>query len=300
MNNNYEIPDWINEINFVNDDLIIDIKRLEGGVVSEVWCVELKNKEKYVLRRTATETEYRGTVSNNLNKAINTGYLPKEFGVKVEKNCLITCYSWVKGNALKSFEGNLQMVLNKLGKIHSFDGFDNVKSIYGNIFEEVEYVKSHIDNCGTFLAKDKQGLKYICNNILDKFSRRELDRLLNCRGRMTHGDPKPANVIINGNNIQFIDWDKICTLSPEGDIIYALFTGGDFYNFNLKKIIKILQQSSELSNTILSMAVLFLPDLYLMHDLYIYISTKTRYEYVKNEVFPLWNSWQKKIKNMRL
>ena len=300
MNKSYEIPDWINNMDLLNNDLIIGMKRLEGGVVSEVWYIELNNKEKYVFRKTVMRTEVLGTVSNNLNTATNTGYLPKNFGVKVEKNCLITYYSWVKGNVLKSFNGNLQVILYKLGKIHAFDGFDNVKSIYSDIFEEVEYVKSHIDNCGTFLAKDKQKLKYICNNISEKFSKRELDRLLNCRGRMTHGDPKPANVIINGNNIQFIDWDKICTLSPEGDIVYALFTGCDFYNFNLKKIIKFLQLSTELSSTILNMAVLFLPDLYIIHDLYIYISTGTRYEYVKDEVFPLWNSWQKKIENMRL
>lgn len=300
MINSYEIPDWINKMEFVNNDLIIDMKRLEGGVVSEVWCIEFKNKEKYVLRKTVMKTEVLGKVSNNLNTATNTGYLPKKFGVKIENNCLITYYSWVKGNVLKSFNGNLQMILNKLGKIHAFDGFDNVKSIYSDIFEEVEYVKSHIDNCGTFLTKDKQKLKYICNYISEKFSKRELDMLLSCRGRMTHGDPKPANVIINGNNIQFIDWDKVCALSPEADIIYALFTGGVFLNTNLKKIIKFLQQSTELSNTILNMAIFFLPDLYIIHDLYVYLSTGTRYEYVKDEVFPLWNSWQKKIQNMRL
>lgn len=300
MNNNYEIPDWINNLDLVNNDLIIDMKRLEGGVVSEVWCIELKNKGKYVFRKTVMKTENLSKVSNNLNIATNTGYFPKKFGVKVEKNYLITYYLWVKGNALKSFNGNLQVILYKLGEIHAFNGFDNVKSIYSNIFEEAEYVKNHIDNCGIFLTKDKQKLKYMCNNISGKFSKRELNRLLNCRGRMTHGDPKPANVIINGDSIQFIDWDKICTLSPEADIIYALFTGCNFYNFNLKKIIKFLQQSTELSNTILNMAVLFLPDLYIIHDLYIYISTETRYEYVIDEVFPLWNSWQKKIKNMGL
>ena len=286
----YFIPEWLSDAGFADGHLIVDIRRVEGGVVSDVWSIQYKNGEKYVIRRTAMKDGR--SIIKNLNLAVMHNCLPEKFRVMVQKDYIISYYQWVIGDAMQTFNENIQEILKKLTEFHSFGGFTGVKSIYEGIFEEAAYVKKHIHQCGFFSEEEHRNIEHVCNNILSKLSKQQLFMMLDCRGRMTHGDSKPANVICHKNKIQFIDWDKICSLSPESDAIYSIFTGNIDWNIKLKDIVRILDCDTGLYIENIKLAICFLPSIYLIHDVFICLSTGTRYGYVRDVVLPLWYTWE--------
>lgn len=284
------IPEWLSDVGFVDGHLIVDIRRVEGGVVSDVWSIQYKNGGKYVIRRTAMKDGR--LIIKNLNMAVKYNCLPEKFRAMVQKDYIISYYQWVIGDAMQTFNKNIQEILEGLTEFRSFGGFMGVKSIYEDVFKEAAYVKKYIHQCSFFSEEESRNIEHVCNNVLSKLSKQQLFMLLDCRGRMTHGDPKPANVICHKNKIQFIDWDKICSLSPESDVIYSIFTGNIDWNIKLKDIVRILDHDTGLYIDNIKLAICFLPSIYLIHDIFICLSTGTRYGYVRDEVLPLWYTWE--------
>lgn len=284
------IPEWIVELNV--ERVIMDIEKIEGGIVSDVWRIQYESGDEYVVRRTEVSNYNKESLTNNLEKAIGTQLLPHGFRVLGRNDYIITYYSWIHGEALKSFSKCLPDVIQKLSEMHAKEGFANVKSIYRSVFDEAEFILKNIQNYTFFSFDEKCSIEHAASMLLDNLKKEELFALLDCRGRMTHGDPKPSNVILFGDTLQFIDWDKICSLSPECDIVYSLFTGNIIENSVEYEINDVIKYYPDLSVDLLRMAIRHLPNMYLIHDAFICMRFGKRYKYLKEQVFPLWNSWK--------
>ena len=149
------------------------------------------------------------------------------------------------------------------------------------------------------LSNDLRLSKYQKNEIreaislLDCLSQNDLEKMLDNRNCLTHGDPKPKNIVMNNDVFVFIDWDKLCSVSPEFDLVYTAFTGMIWENvFTIEKWCKTNKKHIE--HNIFNLVTKFLPSMYLIHDTYYYLSTGNRFEYLINEVFTLYFDWKGK------
>ena len=290
---NHIIPNWLKKV-YPNNS-IINASKLEGGVVSDVWRILTDTGIECVIRCTRLPAD-KHQVLLNLESAASIDFcLPNEIHFLAAGDSLITMYPWIPGEALYSFSDCLHEVLLTLSQKHAQPGFYSVRSIYSNAFEEARYVQENIDDFYNVLSPEIiRGVHKAASAVLTSLTKKKLNLLLDCRGRLTHGDPKPANVIRSNNMLTFIDWDKICTLSPESDIVYALFTGSIPYTLDIRRIFEEFGKIDDLSFSIFSLATKHLPDLYLIHDVYIYLVHNVRQKYISEQVFPLWLSWKEK------
>lgn len=288
--NSKAIPTWLIESTKVLSIEVRSLCQLDGGVVSDVWRVFDVADNCYIIRRTPDKHNNAFSIVNMLNKLPNAPYVPRNFRAYAEStSSYITCYTWVDGKVLDSFQNVLCEINDICTWMHSIDVGSNALSIYHDIHKEALYVLQNIENLVNFAQPDIETIRHSATIILDSLKTFELSMILDNRGCLTHGDIKPHNTIRTNDSLLLIDWDKIGSLSPEADLVYAIFS----INSQAAEypIMRKMLVNPSLEKEIVSLSIRFLHHMYLVHDVYVYLTTGSRLLYVKKSVLPQCKWW---------
>ncbi len=265
-------------------------EKIDNGTTAEIWHVLCDSGKEYAVRKCSKTKWNNGFITNN-RLANDNGFLPPGFQLYDFNTFYINTYYWIDGLVMNKYSTHYSNVLKYLNNLHKMNGFNRGISSYTNIITEAKEILEVIKH-NTLLSKtQKEEINQSARKVLIDLTEFRLNTLLNNRGCLTHGDLKPQNIVIRSiDKIQsvVIDWDKICSVSPEFDVVYSAFTG--------KKRIELLQAKKQYNNMqkdAFDLSYEFLPHMYLIHDAHYYLCKGIRYEYLKNEVFPLFFAWKK-------
>lgn len=282
-------PEWHSIVEKVIGERIISWEKVDKGTTAEIWHVSCSLGKEYAVRKCSKAKWNTNFINNNI-LANNKGFLPSGFQLYDFDTYYINTYYWIDGNVMNKYSMHYSNVLKYLNNMHRINGFNRGISSYSNIITEAKEILEVIEH-NTLLSKtQKEAIYYSARKVIIDLSEFRLNILLNNRGCLTHGDLKPKNIVIRSiGKIQnvVIDWDKICSVSPEFDVVYSAFTG--------KKRIELFQAKSQYNNLqkdAFDLSCDFLPYMYLIHDAYYYLCRGIRYEYLINDVFPLFFAWK--------
>lgn len=279
------MPNWILEIARKLNLVPLYCKEIPMGVVADVWRVYCKEDKEYIFKRSKFSGLKSLQIAKQLNKAKDKAILPLTMSIFVEQEYLYVTYIMIKGEVQEDFNiCTMKKIFDLLYHIHENLGFYSVPSIYNDIINHAEEVlkSNKIINLG-----DVDIIKGSACRILEELSESKLNDMLQCRGHLTHGDIKPNNVIMSKEKqLYLIDWEKICSVSPEFDLVYGLLYGRGI-------TLKNISIKERYNYNIFCDCLNYIHDLHLIYDCYVFIRTGKRYEYIKREVLPLYASWEK-------
>lgn len=285
------IPTWLCRELKERDIEPVFSSRMTGGVVADVWKVMDRDGFKHVFRRTENRINDIHIIVKILNKVKDRDIMPLGFEANQDTPySFVTHYQWIDGEALCDFNIDMASIISIWGEMGKNCEYPSMLSIYRNVCVEATEITKNIRNAYDFSQEDRKYIVDASELIMRELEENQLNRILNNRGFLTHGDLKPANVISGTTGLTIIDWDKVCSLSPEADAVYALFTG----KLNYRKQIEIMNQMHEMSmiNDVFDLSTRFLPAMYLVHDVFIYLNTRRRFNYICESVLPLVKHWQ--------
>ena len=279
------MPEWVMKIACKLNLLPLDGKKILMGVVADVWQIYCKDKGDYIFKKSKFSKEKSVQIANQLRIAKKTLFLPLDLYVYVEEEYLYIVYSMIRGNIQKEFNDNIMGEIYKLlFSIHQNVGFSAIPSIYTDIIRKAEDILM----CSKIsILKYGEIIKKSAYKIVDKLEYNHLNDMLQCRGILTHGDVKPNNIIINEKRRPILmDWEKLCSVSPEFDLVYYLFycKGGSIKNIYINK---------KYNYSILEDCLNYIHDLHLIYDCYVFFNTGERLDYINNIVIPLYIRWEK-------
>ncbi len=275
---------WIfslaNELNII----IQQKSKIPMGIAAEVWCITSNDGSEYIFKKSMFSTHKNKLILDQFHKAKDLSVLPNDFFSFSKEDVLYTVYKKIPGKVLEEFNQiSLQKAYNSLCCLHKNNGFKSVPSIYADI---LEIAKEVLSNKKTKLLKDNKIIEKSATRILSELDTKKLTEMLNCRGILTHGDVKPNNIIMKYNkNVAFIDWEKICSVSPEFDISYCFLYSKD-------SRIDLSEHVNNYNFEIIRDCFNYIHDFHLLYDFYVFLKTDTRYDYVFKQVLPLYKNWE--------
>ncbi len=287
------MSDWILEIACKLNLVPLHYKKIPMGVVADVWHVYCKNGEEYIFKRSKFTVMKSLQIAEQLNKAKDKAILPFSLSIFVEQEYLYITYIMIRGEVQENFNiYSMKKIIDLLFHIQQNLGFYSIPSIYKDIINNAEDV---LKSNKIFDLGYLEIIRNSAYRILNEISESKLNDMLQCRGHLTHGDIKPNNVVMSKEKqIYLIDWEKICSVSPEFDFVYALFYGRGI-------VIKDIFINERYNYNIFCDCLKYIHDFHLIYDCYVFIKTGKRYEYIKREVLPLYTSWEKnKYKYMEM
>lgn len=285
------IPQWLVKATQILRIVPKSLNKLYGGVVSDVWCVRDTQKKSYVIRRTNVRHDNAFQIVQMLNMLPETSYIPSDFFAYAESTTsYITCYTWIDGIVLETFNDVMCNVVKICNKIHSIHVGRRAPSVYLDIHAEAMTILQNKDKLDAFGKKDTEDILFAATQVLNNLEPCDLSKILDNRGCLTHGDIKPRNTIRIKDSIFLIDWDKICSLSPEADLVYAFFSCNSM-EVDYPMVHDLIWKAAS-DKYILDIALKTIHHIYLVHDVFVLVSTKTRLSYVKHSVLPQWRRWQ--------
>lgn len=287
------MPDWILEIACKLNLVPLYCKEILMGVVADVWHVYCEDGEEYIFKRSKFSALKSMQIAEQLNKAKDKAILPFALSIFVEQEYLYITYIMIRGEVQEDFNiYTMKKIFDLLYHIHQNVGFYSVPSIYNDIINNAEEV---LKSNKIFDLGDLEIIKNSAYRILGEVNDSKLNDMLQCRGHLTHGDIKPNNIVMSrGEQLYLIDWEKICSVSPEFDFVYGLF-------YSRGITLKNISIKGRYDYNIFCNCLKYIHDLHLIYDCYVFIKTGKRYEYIKKEVMPLYASWEKnKYKYMEI
>ncbi len=128
------------------------------------------------------------------------------------------------------------------------------------------------------------------------------------RGHLTHGDPKLANAVLTPTqDAVLIDWDKACSVSPELDVVLAMYSFGTLPEFSrpCRGFLEGYLLGSDgalLDPATLELAVEVVADLFTLHDWIVArrSGSPMRWAYWEGEVEPLAIRWSSELGDVAL
>lgn len=289
------IPEWLSLAEKIIGEQFIDIKNVDGGTSTEIWHVICKSSNEYAMRN-RDKKRCSNDFIRNIESAFTDKVLPQGFKICDCGLFYLIYYDWIYGYTYKEYRIQYVDILMQLSKLHNNRGYGRGISSYVNIICEAEEVSMKLRD-DFRLSKSQKNAIQESVSILNYLNEDELEKMLDNRSSLTHGDPKPKNIVINHNGFVLIDWDKLCSVSPEFDLVYTAFTGMMWENvFNIEKWCE--KNKEVLEHDIFNLTTRFLPHMYLIHDTYRYLYTGNRFEYLIDEVFPLYYSWKDKVRGI--
>jgi len=219
---------WINKI---NNEKIIDFKKLEGGVSSEVYKVKTK-KNFYCLKRSLSKLlvkkewfadtkrlkyEYHWLVHC---KKIIPRSIPKIFQFNSKNDFLILeyldekKYNTLKSELLKKII-NLK-VIKKISKdiykIHNESSNSKTKKKFDNNFKN--FYDLRLDAYFNEVGRVHPNLKIKIKNIIKSYKKNS--------STLVHGDFSPKNILVYKNNVKYIDAETCNYGDPVFDVVFFL------------------------------------------------------------------------------
>ena len=219
---------WINKI---NNEKIIDFKRLEGGVSSEVYKVKTK-KNFYCLKRSLSKLlvekewfadtkrlkyEYYWLIHC---KKIIPRSIPKVFQFSSKNDFLILeyldekKYNTLKSKLLKKIV-NLKIIkkISKdIYKIHNESSNSKTKKKFDENFKN--FYDLRLDAYFNEVGRVYPNLKIKIKNIIRSYRENS--------STLVHGDFSPKNILVYKNNVKYIDAETCNYGDPVFDVVFFL------------------------------------------------------------------------------
>lgn len=273
---------WVHQIIEKQNSIssIIRIDSLTTGVNAELYKLITPQGE-YVVRR-SKEPINKSTLVDILQHEKVRVFLPLQHKIWLEDDYVYSLYQYVVGVPMVSFDDQAQYIFEFLESLHSTTNFSATKSIYHSILKEADFIHKNISEA----AKDNisRAVRYAADRLLEGLNASKLNELLDNRGILTHGDFKPFNSIMTQGGVKLIDWDKACSICPEFEVAYAIFTG-HIVSSNCKL-------SKNYNDKLLLLSFEYISEMYFVRDFYRYYTAGLYESYVKNEVFPMYQNFQ--------
>jgi len=274
----------------------VAMEHVKGGTSTQICHVFCKSGHEYAIRKRDKKRQSDDFIEN-IELASTDGALPQGFNSYDCGQFYLTYYNWIYGQTYKEYRIPYDDVLMRLSKLHNNKGYSRGVSSYINIIREAEDVSIQISD-DLMLSKYQKEAIQEAVSVLNCLDENTLEKILDNRSSLTHGDPKPFNIVMNHDGFVLIDWDKLCSVSPEFDLVYTAFTGMLWENvFMIESWCK--NNKEVIKPDIFNLTTMFLPHMYLIHDTYHYLHTGKRFIYLVDEVFPLYYAWKEKMRGLR-
>lgn len=283
------MPEWMYAVENKINDLILQYNRVLGGTSTEVYHIFCASGREYAVRKRSV-TNNPEEYLYNFAKASGDSVFPKGFCIFLFQNSYVSFYDWIKGATDVSYSIPEELLIRKMASIHNMKGYRQAVSSYSNIFYEAKYIES-VPNVYKKLLRQYVDIIEGALSTIHMLNQSILENMLDNRGCLTHGDLKPKNIVDGKSGYTIIDWDKICSVSPEFDLVYIIFAGKFVEHIPYFKAM-YMKCFQEFNYRVFNDCLFFLPTLYLLHDTYYYLKTGKRYRYLCDEVMDLYFAWK--------
>ena len=287
---------------------ICEVTPLDGGVVAETMLCQCRAtypprdselSRSWVLRRSPMPEPSATSLAALLNENDTIGTVgPSELCASVQPTSqgdwLLTAYRYVDGVAgSRALPGPIGV---RLGTLHRDRPLVVRPSVYATIESEAEW---------SLQCELPVSVRGAAQRILARPTG-ELDAVRSPRGHLTHGDPKLANAVLTSDrDAVLIDWDKACSVSPELDLVLAMFSFGRLPD--IKQLCRqfldgyvLASGDPPIESTTLRSALEMVADLFTLHDWVVATRSGSpiRSAYWKSQVEPLAGRWTSELRDV--